>query len=218
MVAPIALSSPLARAGFKIFAASIAPSLAPAPIRVCISSINKTISPSDPITSLTTLLSLSSNSPLYLAPAINAPMSKENISFDLRFSGTSPFIILCAKPSAMAVFPVPGSPINIGLFLVLLVNIWSILRISSSLPITGSNLPKRARSFKLRAYLFNALYVSSAVWLSTVEPLRNCFIAVLRSFSVTPLSFNNFDAVSFVAKIPSRICSIDTNWSLNSFK
>ena len=69
----------------------------------------------------------------------------------------SPLIILWANPSAMAVLPVPGSPTNIGLFFVLLDNIWRILLISSSLPITGSNFPSFANWFKFRAYLFKEL-------------------------------------------------------------
>ena len=35
-------------------------------------------------------------------------------------SGTSSFLILCARPSTIAVLPTPGSPISTGLFLVLL--------------------------------------------------------------------------------------------------
>jgi hypothetical protein len=77
VVAPIARSSPLARAGLSMFAASIAPSDFPAPIRVCISSMNNTTSPSDEITSFTTDFRRSSNSPLYFTPAINAPISSE---------------------------------------------------------------------------------------------------------------------------------------------
>ena len=119
VVAPMALNSPLAKAGFRILAASIAPSPFPAPTRVWISSINKTISPSLLVTSFTTAFNLSSNSPLYLAPAIKAPMSNAKICLSFKFSGTSPSTIRCAKPSAMAVLPVPGSPTKIGLFLVL---------------------------------------------------------------------------------------------------
>ena len=77
VVAPIARNSPLASAGFRMFAASIAPSLAPAPTRVWISSMKSTISPSAETTSLTTPFNRSSNSPLYFAPAISAPMSSE---------------------------------------------------------------------------------------------------------------------------------------------
>ena len=77
VVAPTARNSPRAKAGFKIFAASMAPSPPPAPTKVWISSMNKMISPSELITSLTTAFKRSSNSPLYFAPAINEPMSKE---------------------------------------------------------------------------------------------------------------------------------------------
>ena len=38
--------------------------------------------------------------------------------FPSMVSGTSPDAILCASPSAMAVFPTPGSPMRHGLFLV----------------------------------------------------------------------------------------------------
>ncbi len=120
VVAPMALSSPRASAGFKMLAASIAPCPPPAPTSVCISSINSTISPSLVVTSLITAFKRSSNSPLYLAPAIKAPISRAKICLSFKFSGISPSIILCAKPSAIAVLPVPGSPTRIGLFLVLL--------------------------------------------------------------------------------------------------
>ena len=56
-------------------AASIAPSAAPAPTKVCISSINRTISPLVFI-SLRTFLSLSSKSPLYLDPATSEDKSR----------------------------------------------------------------------------------------------------------------------------------------------
>ena len=77
------------------------------------------MSPLLSVTSLMTAFNRSSNSPLYLAPAINDPISKAKICLSLRFSGISPSIILCAKPSAIAVLPVPGSPTKIGLFFVL---------------------------------------------------------------------------------------------------
>ena len=89
----MARNSPRAKAGFKILAASIAPSPPPAPTSVWISSMNKTISPSAEVTSFTTALSRSSNSPLYLAPAISEPISSEYTTLSLRFSGTSPSTI-----------------------------------------------------------------------------------------------------------------------------
>ena len=94
VVAPMLLSSPLAKAGFRMLAASIAPSPLPAPTRVCISSMKRMISPLLLVTSFTTLLSRSSNSPLYFAPATSAPMSRLYTCFPLRFSGTSPLSIL----------------------------------------------------------------------------------------------------------------------------
>ena len=53
----------------------MAPSALPAPTSVCISSMNRMMPPSDDVTSCSTALSRSSNSPRYLAPAISAPRS-----------------------------------------------------------------------------------------------------------------------------------------------
>ena len=74
--------------------------------------------PSSFESSLRTAFKRSSNSPRYFAPAINAPISNERTRLFFKPSGTSPFTIRCAKPSTIAVFPTPGSPINTGLFLV----------------------------------------------------------------------------------------------------
>ena len=116
-------SSPLAKAGFMIFDASIAPSAAPAPMMVCISSMNR-ITFSAFLTSSITFFKRFSNSPLYFAPATIEERSRVTSLLSFRFSGISPLIIFCAKPSAMAVFPTPGSPIKQGLFLVLRLKIW----------------------------------------------------------------------------------------------
>ena len=149
----MACNSPRANAGFSKLAASIAPSPPPpAPINVWISSINKTISPSESVTSLMTAFKRSSNSPLYLAPATNKPISSDMTILDFRFSGTSPETIRWAKPSTMAVLPTPGSPTSIGLFLVRRDRICRTRRISSSRPITGSILPAFANSFKFLPY------------------------------------------------------------------
>lgn len=67
-------NSPRARAGLSIFEASIDPSAAPAPTSVCISSIKRITSPLLSSTSFNMLFNLSSNSPLYLAPATSAPV------------------------------------------------------------------------------------------------------------------------------------------------
>ena len=100
-----------------MFAASIAPSAAPAPIRVCISSITRITLPACLISSII-FLRRSSNSPLYFVPAIKRPISNWITFLSSKISGTSPFTILVAKPSATAVLPTPGSPNNTGLFFV----------------------------------------------------------------------------------------------------
>ena len=132
--------------------ASIAPSVLPAPTIVCSSSINKIICPSLFFTSSKTAFRRSSNSPRYLAPATNAPISSANIFLSFKPSGTSPFTIRCASPSTAAVLPTPGSPIRTGLFFVLRERIRITLRISSSRPMTGSNFPSLARSTRSEPY------------------------------------------------------------------
>src|ERR1700733_13432176 len=75
VVAPTQCSSPRAKAGLIRCEASMAPSALPAPTKVCISSMNRMISPLAPITSFSTPFSRSSNSPRNLAPAISEPTS-----------------------------------------------------------------------------------------------------------------------------------------------
>ena len=113
------------------------------------------ISPSLFLTSFKTFFKRSSNSPRYLAPATKAAISNSQIVLFFKLAGTSPFIILKARPSTIAVLPTPGSPIKTGLFLVFLDNTRVILRISSSRPITGSILPRLAASVISRPYFSN---------------------------------------------------------------
>ena len=108
------------------------------------------------VTSCSTALSRSSNSPRYLAPAISAPMSSASSFLSCRLSGTSPLTMRSASPSTIAVLPTPGSPISTGLFLVRRDSTWMVRRISSSRPITGSSLPSRAAWVRSRAYFFSA--------------------------------------------------------------
>src|SRR5579883_1631458 len=75
VVAPTQRSSPRARAGFRILAASMPPSVPPAPTSECNSSRKRTISPLRARTSSTTVLMRSSNSPRYFAPATMAVRS-----------------------------------------------------------------------------------------------------------------------------------------------
>ncbi len=131
-----------------MFPASGEPSVLPAPTMVCSSSMKTMKRPSASVISLSTALSRSSNSPRYLAPASMALMSSETTDLSRSPSGTSPLTIRWASPSTIAVFPTPGSPISTGLFLVRRESTWITRRISSSRPITGSSLPRRARSVR----------------------------------------------------------------------
>ena len=133
-------SSPRASIGLSMLPASIAPSAFPAPTIVWSSSMKRMTCPSLFFTSFRTALSLSSNSPLYFAPASNEPISSAKIERSFSPSGTSPRWILIARPSTIAVLPTPGSPIRTGLFFVFLLSILITLLISSSRPITGSSL------------------------------------------------------------------------------
>ena len=150
----------------------MAPSLFPAPTRLWISSINRMILPSAFSISFRTALSLSSNSPRYLAPAISEPMSSSIRSLSFKPRGTSLLKIRQASPSTIAVLPTPGSPIRTGLFLVLRERISITLLISSSRPMTGSILPLRTSSTRLRPYFFSGLRLfSSSLLLIIVAPL-----------------------------------------------
>ena len=141
-------SSPRASGGFRMLAASIAPSAAPAPTSVCSSSMKRTASLVLRSSSMI-FLSRSSNSPRYLVPATSDPMSSVRTRLFSSVSGTSPATIRWARPSAMAVLPTPGSPMRAGLFLVRRDRIWMTRSISFSRPMTGSSLPARAASVRL---------------------------------------------------------------------
>mmetsp|Transcript_27991 Transcript_27991/g.45034 ORF Transcript_27991/g.45034 Transcript_27991/m.45034 type:complete len:206 (-) Transcript_27991:697-1314(-) len=153
VVAPISWSCPLASIGFIMLPASRgAPPPEPAPTIVCISSIIKIISPSAATTSLRTFCILSSNSPRYLEPASIAGMSNRSTRLSLSPSGTWPSTILCARPSATAVLPTPGSPTRTGLFFFRRFKTKIISSTSLSRPITGSILPSLAFAVKSSEY------------------------------------------------------------------
>ena len=151
VVAPINWISPLARDGFKMLAASMAPSAPPAPMIVWISSINRRILPLC-ITSFRDLLILSSNSPRYLEPATIPDRSSVRTRFPANIPGISPDTIFRARPSTTAVLPTPGSPIRHGLFLVRRLRIWMIRSISLSLPMTGSSFASFANAVRSLLY------------------------------------------------------------------
>ena len=119
VVAPITCSSPRARDGFKMLAASIEPSAdAPAPTMVCISSIKRMTSSAFSTSSMAFLMR-SSKSPRYFVPATIPVRSSATSRLPLSNSGALPSAIFKASPSATAVLPTPRSPIRHGLFLVL---------------------------------------------------------------------------------------------------
>src|SRR5450759_4746625 len=196
VVAPMAWSSPRASAGLSMLDASTAPSAAPAPTRVCISSMNRMTSPSAWSISLSTALSLSSNSPRYLAPATSAPMSSAMSRRFFRLSGTSPSTMRLARPSAMAVLPTPGSPMSTGLFLVRLESTWMTRLISSSRPITGSSFPFLASAVRSRANRSSAWYFSSGLWSVTRCDPRMSASAARTSSAVPPCSLRIWAALA----------------------
>mmetsp|Transcript_12697 Transcript_12697/g.27620 ORF Transcript_12697/g.27620 Transcript_12697/m.27620 type:complete len:394 (+) Transcript_12697:187-1368(+) len=166
-----------------------------------------------------TLLSLSSNSPRIVAPATRAPISSPmSLQGGFSVSGTSPVIILCAMPSAIAVLPTPGSPMRTGLFFVRRDSICMALRISSSRPMTGSSFPSSADLVKSIPYFSSASYSPSALRLVTLAAspsvpaasLIDC-TASLTSSRLTPCSRRAFivNEVSF-AHSPRRSASVET--------
>mmetsp|Transcript_27497 Transcript_27497/g.89571 ORF Transcript_27497/g.89571 Transcript_27497/m.89571 type:complete len:268 (-) Transcript_27497:313-1116(-) len=114
--------------------------------------------------------------------ATSDPKSSVNSLHSLSVLATSPSRIRCASPSTIAVFPTPGSPTSTGLFLVRLQRIWTSLRISSSLPITGSNFPARASAIK------SFEYFSSSVKLCSLLTALSLLAAPDSLFGFTPAS------------------------------
>ena len=149
VVAPIHCSSPRAKAGFSRLEASMAPSEPPAPMRVWSSSMNRMMSLFSRI-SFRICLIRSSNSPRYFVPATTDARSRERIRFFNRLRGTVPLTMWWARPSTMAVFPTPGSPISTGLFFVRRDRSWITRRTSFSRPTTGSSCWFRASSVRSR--------------------------------------------------------------------
>mmetsp|Transcript_15128 Transcript_15128/g.24895 ORF Transcript_15128/g.24895 Transcript_15128/m.24895 type:complete len:228 (+) Transcript_15128:956-1639(+) len=216
VVAPIQRSSPRPNIGFSRFPASIAPSfVAPAPTTVWISSMKRMTWPADSVTSLSTAFRRSSNSPRYLAPAMRAPISRAMRVRPCKDWGTSPDAMRCARPSAMAVLPTPGSPIRTGLFFVRLERICMVRRISSSRPITGSSLPSLASLVRSRPYFSSTSYFPSGFWSVTRWFPRTSFMMASNFSSLT----SNFlrksrPKRSSVARASIK-CSTEINSSLN---
>mmetsp|Transcript_5636 Transcript_5636/g.13060 ORF Transcript_5636/g.13060 Transcript_5636/m.13060 type:complete len:310 (-) Transcript_5636:249-1178(-) len=134
---------PRASAGLSRLAASIAPSAAPAPTSVWISSMKSTVS-FEEVTSSTTSFSRCSNSPRYLVSATSSPSSSETSRLPSSRGGTRSSTIACASASAIAVLPTPGSPMSTGFDLRRRTRICRQRRTSASRPTTGSSSPSRA--------------------------------------------------------------------------
>ena len=143
VVAPIHCMSPRDSAGLSMFAASMLPGALPAPTIVCISSMKMIIS-GLAFSSLRIDRILSSNCPRYFVPATTDVISRATTRLPNRILETFFSAILIARPSTMALFPTPGSPISTGLFFLRLLSICASLSISFSRPTTGSNFPSMA--------------------------------------------------------------------------
>ena len=170
------------------------------------------IFPSDFSISFIIFLRRSSNSPRYLVPAIRSPISRETSSLSLRDSGTLPEAIRRAKPSAIAVFPTPASPMRIGLFLVRRERIWIMRETSSSRPITGSSLFALAIMVKERVYLesdLNFLFSFGSVGLT--------FLSSSITLTTVCLSILNLSrrsrASPGISRTARKRCSVETNSS-----
>mmetsp|Transcript_29462 Transcript_29462/g.62532 ORF Transcript_29462/g.62532 Transcript_29462/m.62532 type:complete len:202 (+) Transcript_29462:2592-3197(+) len=186
------------------------PSEDPDPTSVCISSMNKITLPFEAFTSSITPFKRSSNSPRYLAPARRDPMSSAKICLSCKDAGTSEATIREASASITAVLPTPGSPMSTGLFFDLLDKMWMHLRISSSLPMTGSSLPSRASWVKSLAYFWSDSYASSAILESTLRcagPLTLRIIFIRRSRFAPALPDGKSPPHSAKALAPNRLVS-----------
>ena len=152
VVAPMSLSWLRARAGLRIFAASMLPSAEPAPDSKCNSSINR-ITESSPVASSIIPLMRSSNSPRNFVPATTELRSTWKIRLPISLSGTSFFATRIASPSTIAVLPTPASPIKTGLDFVRRQSTVTARSISCSRPITVSRRPSFASVVKSVPYL-----------------------------------------------------------------
>ncbi len=216
VVAPTARSSPRASIGLRRFAASTAPSPAPAPTIVCSSSMKRMTVPPASLISLRTAFRRSSNSPRYFEPASSAPMSSEITRRSRSDSGTSPETMRWARPSTIAVLPTPGSPMRTGLFFVRRLRTWMTRRISSSRPMTGSSLPFSASSVRSRPYFSSARYLSSAAWSVTRCGPRTSLMASSSAAFVAPWARSVSPAFEGWPASASRMCSVETYSSLRS--
>jgi hypothetical protein len=177
--------------------------------------MKRMISPFDSSISFSTAFSRSSNSPRNFAPAIMLARSSATTRLSFRLSGTSPETTRRARPSTIAVLPTPGSPISTGLFFVRRLSTCTTRRISSSRPITGSSLPRRASSVRSFAYFSSAWNLPSGVWSVTRELPRTADSAFRIASCVAPNAFSApcTAPLRSSASASSR-CSVETYSSL----
>ncbi len=151
VVEPITRRPPEVSTGFSSVARSIVPPVvAPAPMMLCSSSMNRIGFFRLP-SAARTALKRSSKSPRKRVPASSADVSSEKTSAPVSASGTSGWSSRCASPSAIAVFPTPASPTNTGPFLRRRQRISIVRRSSFWRPIRGSSRPPAARSERFTA-------------------------------------------------------------------
>mmetsp|Transcript_115187 Transcript_115187/g.199880 ORF Transcript_115187/g.199880 Transcript_115187/m.199880 type:complete len:328 (+) Transcript_115187:1191-2174(+) len=221
VVAPMHCSSPRARAGFIRFAASMAPSAEPAPTSVWISSMKRIMS-SDLVTSSIISLSLCSNSPRYLVSETSNPSSSESTLLPFSRTGTLSSTMSCARPSAIAVLPTPGSPMSTGLFLRRRQRICIARCTSSSRPINGSSCPSRAFCVKSTVHFANVSPLPFFFFLSPPPAPTSSRLPFLTSlntfFGLIPNCPKSFTASeSSVCKITHmRVCQ-ETSFPLASW-
>ena len=114
----------------------------------------------------------------------------------------------------MAVLPTPGSPIKTGLFLVRRCNTWMVRLISSSRPITGSNLPEDARLVMSLVYFSKAWRLFSSPASCTASLPRTSLIACSTMFLIAPASFRVLPKIPLSSIAASKNNSLAMNLSL----
>mmetsp|Transcript_12057 Transcript_12057/g.32558 ORF Transcript_12057/g.32558 Transcript_12057/m.32558 type:complete len:257 (+) Transcript_12057:1865-2635(+) len=183
----------------------------------------------DSVTSLITFLRRSSNSPRYLVPDRRAARSRRTTFFPWSNSGTSPVEMRMARPSAMAVFPTPGSPIRTGLFFCRRARIWMVRSTSGSRPTSGSSAPSAANAVRSLLYSSSTLRFAPGwrpFWAPSTRPSLFCRAASCKPCRIKRgTSFGS--APSFAKTLPafadctfisaSKMCAVSICFELNSF-
>ena len=154
VVAPIHWNSLRANIGLKRLEASIDPSPTLTCISVCNSSM-KTIKPRVVVISCRIRFKRSSKSPRKRVPIESNPTSSATMRQYWRLSGTFPWIMDKANPSAIAVLPTPAGPMSTGLFFERRERICIMRSNSASRPIKGSIASSSAAIVKSRLTKFS---------------------------------------------------------------